>query len=268
VSRRFPIFALLCALFSLTVPLAVKASPAEQKELTAEQVVETTIAVYGTRPGLAQVRRNGDERGKLTRTGSDGRTEDVSYERRFIRGESTLKDKIRLDQKTPTIEYALIAGEGKTWGVINGAVFTPRSDPSADFLAEVHHGIDALLRYKENESTITLVGKDKQKNVDVYMIDLTDKDQRKTRYYISAKYFRILWLEYEDPAPIGGAATKYTRKFFDYRTAQGTLVPFRTVLLENGKPTEESRVLTITFGVKLDESLFRDPDAQASATNP
>jgi len=202
--------------------------------LTAEQVVETTIAVYGTRPGLAQVRRNGDERGKLTRTGSDGRTEDVSYERRFIRGESILKDKIRLDQKTPTMEYALIAGEGKTWGLINGAVFTPRSDTSADFLAEVHHGIDALLRYKENESTITLVGKDKQKNVDVYMIDLTDKDQRKTRYYISAKYFRILWLEYDEEAPIGGSATKYTRKFFDYRTAQGTLVPFRTVLLETG----------------------------------
>ena len=38
--------------------------------------------------------------------------------------------------------------------------------------------------------------------------------------------------------------------------AQGTQVPYRTVLLEDGKQTIETRILTITYGVKMEDSLF------------
>ena len=61
---------------------------------------------------------------------------------------------------------------------------------------------------------------------------------------------------------------KYTRKFYDYRVAQGTLVPYRTVLLQDGKQTKETRVLTVTFGLKMEDSLFQNPEAPAAATNP
>ena len=36
-------------------------------KFTAEQVVESVILIYGSRPGLEQIRRNGVERGKITR---------------------------------------------------------------------------------------------------------------------------------------------------------------------------------------------------------
>jgi len=91
---------------------------------TAEQVVESVILIYGTRPGLEQIRRNGVEKGKITRTNTEGATEESDYERRFVRGENLEKDKIRLDQKLPTMEYSLIYGDGKLWGLINGAAFT------------------------------------------------------------------------------------------------------------------------------------------------
>src|SRR5688500_19404859 len=48
-------------------------------------------------------RRNGIERGKITRYNDQGNAEEADYERRFIRGESLDKDKIRLDQKMPTV---------------------------------------------------------------------------------------------------------------------------------------------------------------------
>ena len=38
--------------------------------------------------------------------------------------------------------------------------------------------------------------------------------------------------------------------------AQGTLVPFRTVLYEDNKVIEETDVGTVTFGQKVEESLF------------
>lgn len=229
-------------------------------KFTAEQIVESVILIYGTRPALDHIRRNGIERGKITRYNPDGNAEEANYERRFIRGENLDKDKIRLDQKMPTLEYSLIFGEGKLFGVINGAAFTPKQDAAASFISQHHHSIDSLLRYKECGSTLTLVGKDQQKGLDLFVVDITDKEKRKTRYYISAKSLRILWLEYEEGVP-GGTAVKYTKKFLDYRPVQQTLVPYRTLLYENGREAQEVRVLTITYGIKVSDSIFKGPEA-------
>lgn len=233
-----------------------------QKNYTAEQVAESSIFLYGSRALLAQIRRNGVERGKICRPSCEaGKTEEAAYERRFVRGESMDKDKIRLDQKTPTLEYSLIYGGGRLWGSINGASFTPRQDATSTFLSQLRHSLDSLLRYKENGSTLNLVGKDKQKGLDLFVVDVVNKDKQSTRYYISAKTLHVLWLEYEEPAPGGSPKLKYSRRFMDYRYAQGTLVPFRSVLLEDGKQIQETRILTVTYGIKLDDGLFKSPEA-------
>ena len=91
---------------------------------------------------------------------------------------------------------------------IAGSTFTPRADATADFLAQQAHSIDTLLRYKENESKLSSAGKDKQQGVDIYVIDLTDKANRKTRYFISVKTFRVLWLDYEETPPGSTTAVK------------------------------------------------------------
>lgn len=232
----------------------------DPKKFTAEQIAESTIFIYGSRPVLEQIRRNGVERGRITRFTLDGKTEDATYERRFVRGENLEKDKVRLDQKMPSMEYSLIFGDGRLWGIINGAPFTPRQDAAAAFLSQHRHSIETLLRYKETGCTLNLVGREKQKGLDVYVVDLSDKDKRTTRYYISARTLRILSLEYEEPNP-GSTPLKYSRKFLDYRYAQSTLVPYRTLLLEGGKQTEETRILTVTFGVKVEDSVFKNPEA-------
>ena len=87
--------------------------------------------------------------------------------------------------------------------------------------------------------------------VDYYMIDVTDKQQRKTRFYVSTRSWRVMMLTYEE----GGV--KYRRKFYDYNYAQGTLVPFRTVLWADEKIIEETDIGTITFGQKVDEEMFK-----------
>ncbi len=254
---------LCCALLLGTSYRSSGALAADQPKalLTAEHLAESTIFVYGGRPILVQIRRNGIERGRILRYGPDGRNEESSYERRFVRGESMDKDKIRMDQKAPTLEYSLIYGGGRLWGIINGATFTPREDAANTFLSQNRHSIDTLLRYKENGSTLTMVGKEQQKGLDLYVLNLVDKDKQSTRYYISSKSLRILWLEYEEPPAAGGAPVKFVRKFYDYRWAQSTLVPYRNVLTENGRDSVETRIMTVTFGVKIDDSMFKNPEA-------
>jgi hypothetical protein len=269
--RNLKVLAIALIWLAGLMSLNPSAKADEPKVPTVEQIAETVIALAGGGMGrvvLVQIRRNGIERGRQTRTGLDGRAEEARYELRFVRGDKSEKDKVRLDSKTPQAEYSLVYGDGRVFGIINGSPFTPRADATADFINQQAHSIDALLRYKENESKLSSAGKDKHQGIDVYVVDMTDKANRHTRYFVSAKTFRVLWLEYEETPPGSSAAVKYTKRFYDYRLVQSTWVPYRTVVMEDGKQTLETRIMTITYGVKMEDSLFQNPDAASSASNP
>lgn len=221
--------------------------------LTAEQIVESTIVVYafpGGRPVLEQIRKTAFERGKTTVLNGEGRMESANYQKWALRGANLGKERIRLDQQFPTVRYSLVQADEKVFGIFNDSVFTPREDAAKSFQNQIHHSLDGFLRYKENESTINLAGRDKMMGVEFHLIDVTDKQGRKTRYYVSVKSFRVMMLEYED----GGR--KFKRKFYNYNYAQGTLVPFKSVLYEGDKIVEETEIGTVTFGQKVDEGLF------------
>lgn len=226
----------------------------DPKNPTADQVSETVVYVYagvGGREGLKQIRKTTYETGKLNLTNGDGTTETINYERRILRGENLEKERIRIDQEFPNAKYALIYNDNKIVGLFNETVFTPREDASKSFQNQIWHGLEALLRYKENGATVQLAGREKHMGVEYFALDVTDKGNRKTRFFVSTKTFRVMWLEYT----VDGV--KYARRFYDYRYAQGTLVPYRTVLYANGKQIEESFVSTATFGQKLEDGIFQ-----------
>lgn len=224
------------------------------KNVTAEAVAESVIYIYGGaggRDNLKQIRRTTIESGKLVLTNAEGRNDRINYERRVMRGDNLEKERIRLDQEFPDAKYALIYSDNKVVGLYNESAFTPRDDASKAFQNQIWHGLEAVLRYKENGSTLNLAGRETKMGVEFYVLEVTDKGSRKTKFYISAKSFRVMWLEYQQDD------VNYTRKFYDYRYAQGTLVPYRTVLLADGKQIEETTVSTSTFGQKLDEEIFK-----------
>jgi hypothetical protein len=224
-------------------------------DLTAEQVAELSVAVYGFPNGrvtLSQIRKSGDERGKITVTSADGKTQSATYQRWYIRPE-TGGEKIRLDQQFPSERFSLISANNEVFGVYNDLAFDPRADAKTAFENQLAHSLDAFLRYKENGSTVVYGGREKRMGVDYHMIDLTDKQGRKTRYFVSSKFFKVMMLEYES----GGVT--YRRKFHDYNYAQGTLVPYRSVLTSGDRTLEEIEVGTITYGQKVDDALFTKP---------
>jgi len=238
-------------------PTPTKVSKEAQREAiknpTAEQVAESVILIYafpGGRPRLNQIRKTEMERGKLVTTGADGQITNANYQRWTMRGDTAGKEKIRLDQELPTATYSVAQSDDKIFGIYNDSTFPLREDAAASFQDRIVHSIDALLWYKENGSTVQLAGKDKILGVDFYLLDLTDKQGHKTRFYVSAKSFRVMMLDYET----GGL--KHTRKFRDYKYAQGVLVPFYSELRSGDKLIEEIFVGTVTFGQKVDEGLF------------
>jgi hypothetical protein len=231
------------------------------KTFTAEQIAETVVLIYGSRQGMAQIRRTAVERGTITRTAQDGQAESITYSRTFKRGDTYEKDKIRLDQHLPSIEYSLIYTDGKVTGLLRGTPFTPREADVTTIMSDRLHGLDSLLRYKESGSTVKFVGNESQKGIELWVIELSDKGGNSTRYYISSKTGRVLWLEYDQPTTPGSPPQKFKRTFHDYRVVQGTLVPYRTVLYEGDRKVEESQVLTVTYGVKTEDSVFTGQSA-------
>lgn len=223
------------------------------KNPTAELIVESTIYIYGLGGGrqiLNQIRKTALERGKVSIANAEGKMDQANYQRWTQRAETLNKERVRLDQEFPTARYSLIFNDQKVFGIVDDQVFTPREDATRAFENQIVHGLEALLRYKENDSKLALAGKEKIFGVEYYLIDVTDKQERKTRFYISTRSFRVMMLDYEQ------AGTKYRRKFYDYNYAQGTLVPFRTALFAGDKMIEETEVGTITFGQKIDEAMF------------
>lgn len=231
-------------------PEPTPATAPKTGELTAEQVVESTIIIYGIRQMLNQIRKTTNERGKITVTAADGTKTTAKYDKYIIRGENFAGDKLRLDQEFPNSRYSMVYNQNKVYGIFNGAVFAPLEDATRSFQNQVSRSIDSLLRYKENESKIESVGKDKILGVDYYLIDLTDSENRITKFYISAKTFRVMMLEYTE------GENKFVRKFYNHRIAQGTLVPYRSVLTMNDRIVEEAEIGTVTYGQRVDEGLF------------
>ena len=237
----------------------VEKEVAEQKEkLSKEQaegivVAEQTILVYSGlsgRQGLDQIRKTTVEIGKVTLTNPDGSTRDAEYERRIKRGEDLNKEKIRVEQKFPDAQFSLIYTGDKIFGIFNKAVFTPRVEASSALEDQIWHGIEALLRYKENGSKVELVGTEKIMGVDLHILNVMDKEGRETKFYISKKTLRVMMLEYEKNG------VKYKRKFYDHNYAQRTLVPYKTVLWADDKKVEETTISTITFGQTVEDDLF------------
>jgi hypothetical protein len=232
-----------------------KAQAADAKNPTAEQIAESVIVIYGSLGGreyLKQIRKTTIERGKISFINAEGKTEETSYERQIMRGDSLDKERIRFDQEYPSGKFALVYNNDKVFGIFNDAVFAPREDATKSFQNQIWHGLEALLRYKENGSTVALAKREKLMGVEFHLLDVTDKQNRKTRFYISTKTLRVMMLEYEQDS------VKYRRKFYDYNYAQGTLVPFRTVLWADDKQVEETSIQTISFGQKVGEDIFKE----------
>ncbi|KXK00770.1 MAG: hypothetical protein UZ17_ACD001002113 [Acidobacteria bacterium OLB17] len=223
------------------------------KPVTADQIAETTIFIYGLgggRPRLDQIRKTTIEKGHTKHIGADGKVQEGDYETSIIRASDLYAEKIRMDRNFADARYSLIWADGKTTGVYGTTFFTPDDAVVKGFEDGIFRGLEAFLRYKENGSTLELAGREKDLGVEYFMVDVTDKSGRKTRFYISVKSFQIKMLTYEQNG------VKYKRKFYDYNYVQGTLVPSHSILWADGKVVEDTQIKSISFGQQVNSELF------------
>ena len=244
---------------------------ASQVKLTpAETAIELALIAYGGRKQIEIARAAIQEAGTIRLATEQG---DLTgnYLLRSLRKEKSSQDLLRVDlelspsetsgNQTPPIKYVIGFNGASVWSAQNGQYVNPRAGSDVAFRAQLTHEYMTLLRYKEDGSKLEYVGPETVVGVDTFVIDLTTADGEKTRYWLSAKTYRILHCEYELKLVEGQPPTKYRIDYyytpFSNAVVQNTLVPVRREMKQNGKFVQEIKLTNILYSAKLDPEIFQ-----------
>lgn len=225
-----------------------------------EDVVERTILAYGSRAGVYTVQRNGTLRALVKFITPQGTSEGKSVTK-FIRKEKMKDDLLMVDLDFPGTRYILGFDGKDTWSINNGEIQEVTKDAAKVFRAAHEHSYEALLRYKENDAKLEYVGSTKLGNLEMDIIDLVSSEGLRTRYEISRKSGRILYLNYEEKPNAEAEAVKYRLYFKSFRIVQNTLLPDGIQVYQDGKLIEDRKIVEAAFNVQLDEKAFKAENA-------
>jgi hypothetical protein len=238
--------------------ISLPVSETKEKNPIAEEVARQVIAAYGGEGAVYGVQRNGIIKTNLKLLAGET-PRDARATTRFIRSRNKkiAEDLVLLELELPDTKYILGFDGQKTWAKHNGEPVEPDEATIRAFRASHLHSYESLLRYKENEAKLEYVGNQKIGPLELDIIDLILPGGERTRYFISRKSLRILYLEYETRPKPDAAPVKYRFEFSDFRQIQFTLVPFRILVFENSKKIEERNLIEVAYNVQLEESAFK-----------
>ena len=115
----------------------------------------------------------------------------------------------------------------------------------------------SLMNYKENGSTIELVGKEKLEGIDVYHLKLTEKAGDVTNLFISTSNYYVL--KSAGKRNIQGKEVDAEVNFSNFKQVEGLTFPYtmETASPMGGMMTIETD--SIKLNPKIDESIFKKP---------
>ena len=243
--------------FLLCTVLLTSRTALAQKIPPVEKLVDFARANYGT----LVLQKNGTLKNNLKLISGANAREGRST-LKFVRKPKLMEDLVILELDLPDTKFTMGFDGEKTWALNNGEKTDLSPELSNAFRSSYAHSYEALLRYQEDGSKIEYKDTKKIASLEIDIIDLTMADGTKTRYEVSRRTGRVLYLEYETkPATPDAKPIKYRLHYKDFKVVQNTIIiPYTTVVYENDVIVEERTVIEAAFGVQLEEKLFK-PDA-------
>ncbi|HXG92438.1 MAG TPA: hypothetical protein VNN73_08730 [Blastocatellia bacterium] len=244
----------------------------EAKPNQAEAIVEIAIIAYFGYSGRKQIEtvRGATEEEGTIRLATDQGDITGNYRVRTMKKEKSWQDLMRVDleltppeaaqrQGSPTINYVIAFNGATVWSAQNGQYVTPRPEAEAAFRAQLSREYMSLLRYKEDGSKLEYVGQETVVGVPTHVIDMTNPNGEKTRYWVSSRTYRIVHCEYQLQLVDGQPPIKYRISYFytPFKVVQNTLLPVRRVMEQDGKFVQEIVINNAVYSAKLDPEIFQ-----------
>ncbi|MBO0726423.1 MAG: hypothetical protein J2P52_12540 [Blastocatellia bacterium] len=235
-----------------------------QKKLKPEDIIERSILLYtygAGRTALYGIQRNGTLRALIKFYGPEGTREGKSVTK-FIRKGKLAEDLLMIDLELPGTRYTIGFDGQETWAIQDGEIQKPPQEAIDAFRSAHEHSYEALLRYKENGSTLEYAGMNKLGTLEMDLIDMISPSGARTRYEISRRTGRIIYANYEDSK---STPVKYRLYFKDFKPVQNTLVPHEVQVFQDGKLIEERKLVESIFNIQLEEKAFKAENANKPA---
>ncbi|MBX3279404.1 MAG: hypothetical protein KF868_15485 [Acidobacteria bacterium] len=243
----------------------VRAQKNAKAAIKAEDVVERAIFAYGTRAALYTIQANGILRGLIKFVTPEGVREGRTVTK-FIRKAKLSEDLMLLDLDLPGTKYMIGFDGEKMWTVNNGVAEEPSAETVAAFRRAHEHSYEALLRYKENDGKLEYFGtKQFGPNNELDLVELTLPGDVKTRYEISRRTGRVIYLDYEEKLVPDAPPVKYRLYFKDFRYIQNSLVPYEVLVYRDGEVVEERKLVEVAYSVRLESDAFKVENANKPA---
>lgn len=116
-----------------------------------------------------------------------------------------------------------------------------------------------LLKYIDKGCKLEYLGISNIEGKDCYGIKFTDIEGLETSVFFDNETYLPIKTEYSAPNEFG-KVVKYEYFSYDFRTVEGTKVPFRSVVYGDGKKIIESMIKEIKFNPGLDDKIFSMPE--------
>ncbi len=260
--RKTLIF-LTCFFCAFSLPLSAGTG---EKDKKLSEIKINAAGAYGGLGTLIVLRQSGQLRGLVKLyTGTDTPQEgEITI--RFMRKFKVAEDLKRIDLKLSAAPKFTIAFDGtRVWGAEEERPIVLYLRSEAAMKADLIHNYEAFLRADELGTELTYVGQEKRSGIQMHVIDAKHADGSTTRFYISAKTWRVLHLEYEFTVSSQQQPIRVRESFYDFRVVQNTLAPFRVVRYEDDNLVQETTFTEVTFGVQLDKTIF-EPGGGSGST--
>jgi hypothetical protein len=235
----------------------------KRADWSAEELVEVVALTYfGGRWRIAAVASAGREEGRITLVTPDGERQG-EYTKRFVFGQGTSKDRVRLDLILETaprpedhLRYTVAYNGATVWTAQNNTYLQAEPATAAAFKAAVMNDYTALFRYQEDGATVKRLGSKKMVGLDTEVVELTRADGSKVRFYVSPKTNRVLHVEYDLQLAAGQSAVTFRESYFDWKVIQNTVVPGVRKLRMSDQLVQTLTLGTATFGGAVDDQVF------------
>lgn len=117
-----------------------------------------------------------------------------------------------------------------------------------------------LMDYKDNGSTVELVGTEDLEGTEVYKLKITLKSGRTVYEWLDKEYF--IELKTTTTTTRGGQEFEVDLFYSDYKEVEGTMIPHSIEQKVGGNTYFQMKIDTVAYNVEIDGSIFKMPEKE------
>ena len=166
-------------------------------------------------------------------------------------------DRMRLDTSAPMGQMSQILNGDQAWGVAPGVSRPAPPQQVQEMKENLWHNIVYLFKHADQQGlTAQYLGGEEVDGQKCEVILITPPGMKGFKLFLNSETMMPAQMQYQAMSPSGAPASTVT-SLSDFRGVEGMILPFKSVVSQDGKEVQEITINEILVNPEIDESQFR-----------